>query len=95
VSAVTRAGRPKGLARYVRDLVGEDGRRIADFMLTVLEDESERIETRMEAARWLADRGFGRAHVPLELKEPEGPAQIVIQSEIDLQLLQAKELHGR
>ncbi len=30
-------GRPKGLARYVRELVGDDGRRIADFMLSVLE----------------------------------------------------------
>ena len=33
-------GRPKGLARYVRELVGDDGRRIADFMLNVLDDES-------------------------------------------------------
>jgi hypothetical protein len=35
-------GRPKGLARHVRGLVGDDGRRIADFMLAVLEDERER-----------------------------------------------------
>jgi hypothetical protein len=57
-------GRPKGLARYVRELVGDDGRRIADFMLSVLEDEGERTETRMEAARWLADRCFGKATQP-------------------------------
>jgi hypothetical protein len=49
-------GRPRGLAAYVRELVGDDGCRIADFMLAVLEDDAERIETRMEAARWLADR---------------------------------------
>ena len=58
-------GRPKGLPRYVRELVGDDGRRIADFMLGVLEDESERTETRMQAAQWLADRGFGRCPLPL------------------------------
>jgi len=29
----------------------------------------------MEAARWLADRGFGRAHVPVEGKRPERPEQ--------------------
>jgi hypothetical protein len=54
-------GRPAGLARYVRELVGEDGRRIADFMVGVLDDESERTETRMQAAAWLGDRGFGKA----------------------------------
>jgi hypothetical protein len=39
-------GRPKGLARYVRALVGEDGRRVADLMLAVPEDERERTEVR-------------------------------------------------
>lgn len=88
-------GRPKGLARYVRELVGDDGRRIADFMLAVLEDESERIETRMQAANWLADRGFGRAHVPVDVKEPEKPAQIVFQDEVFAEILAAKQEHGR
>jgi hypothetical protein len=72
-------GRPKGLARYVRDLVGDDGRRIADFMLGVLEDESERTETRMQAAVWLADRGFGKAPVTLE-SSPDKPERIVFES---------------
>jgi Family of unknown function (DUF5681) len=57
-------GRPKGLARYVRELVGDDGQRIADFMVRVLEDERERTETRMQAATWLADRGFGKPTQP-------------------------------
>lgn len=57
-------GRPKGLALYVRELVGDDGRRIADFMVSVLEDEAASTRERMEAASWLADRGFGRAALP-------------------------------
>jgi Family of unknown function (DUF5681) len=61
-------GRPKGLARYVRELVGDDGRRIADFMLGVLEDETERTETRMQAATWLADRGLGEPMQPQEVE---------------------------
>jgi hypothetical protein len=61
-------GRPKGLARYVRELVGNDGRRIADFMLRVLDDETERTETRMQAAQWLADRGFGKPTQPQALE---------------------------
>lgn len=68
-------GRPKGLPRYVRELVGDDGRRIADFMVSVLDDETERTETRMQAAQWLADRGFGRAHATasVELAVEERP----------------------
>jgi hypothetical protein len=88
-------GRPKGLAGYVRKLVGEDGRRVADFMLSVLEDERERTEVRMEAARWLADRGFGRAHVPVEAKQPEEPETIIIVSPIMSALKEGLEAQER
>jgi hypothetical protein len=70
--------RPKGLARYVRELVGDDGRRIADFMLGVLDYEAERTETRMRAANWLADRGFGRAAI--SVADEEAPTTIVVKS---------------
>jgi hypothetical protein len=53
-------GRPKGLTRRVRELVGEDGELIADYMLSVMTDEGARTAERLEAARWLADRGFGK-----------------------------------
>jgi hypothetical protein len=66
-------GRPKGLARYVRELVGDDGRRVADFMVSVLDDETERTETRIQAAQWLADRGFGRAHATATVEIDERP----------------------
>jgi hypothetical protein len=57
----------------VRELVGDDGRRIADFMLSVLEDERERTETRLKAAEWLAERGFGRAHATASVEVGERP----------------------
>jgi hypothetical protein len=72
-------GRPKGLARYVRELIGDDGRRIADFMISVLDDEMERTETRMQAATWLADRGFGKAPLAMESSEAK-PVAIVVES---------------
>ena len=50
-------GRPKGLARYVRELVGDDGQQIADYMLGVLEDETERTEMRLKAAACVAKAG--------------------------------------
>jgi Family of unknown function (DUF5681) len=70
-------GRPKGLARYVRELVGDDGRRIAEFMVGVLDDETERTETRMQAAAWLADRGFGKAPTTVD-GGGHGPAEIIV-----------------
>jgi hypothetical protein len=54
-------GRPKGLSRRVRELVGDRGEVIADYMLSVMHDEKARTAGRLEAAKWLADRGFGRA----------------------------------
>lgn len=54
-------GRPKGLAKRVRELTGE-GEDIVDFMLNVLKNDIKgTTKDRIEAAKWLADRGFGRA----------------------------------
>ena len=60
-------GRPKGLTRRVRELVGDDGSAIAEFMHAVMVDETARTTDRLEAARWLADRGFGRSPQDVEL----------------------------
>jgi hypothetical protein len=60
-------GRPKGLSRRVRELVGEDGEAIIEFMAGVMADETARKADRLEAAKWLADRGFGRAIQGLEV----------------------------
>ena len=54
-------GRPKGLSRRVRELVGDDGHAIAEYMFSVLSDETQRTADRMDAGKWLADRGFGKA----------------------------------
>lgn len=54
-------GRPKGLSRRVRELVGEDGAAIAEYMFSVMEDDRPRTADRIDAGKWLADRGFGKA----------------------------------
>jgi hypothetical protein len=59
-------GRPKGLSRRVRELVGEDGEAIAEYMLSVMEDERARTADRIEAGKWLANRGFGTAPLVIE-----------------------------
>lgn len=53
-------GRPKGLTRRVREIVGDNGEVIAAFMFELMTDESARNADRIEAAKWLGDRGFGR-----------------------------------
>jgi hypothetical protein len=61
------SGRPKGLSRRVRELVGNDGELIIDYMVKVLCDETARPADRLEAAKWLADRGFGKAPMAVEV----------------------------
>jgi hypothetical protein len=47
--------------------VGDDGAAIAEFMYAVMVDEGARMADRLEAARWLADRGFGKPLQDVEL----------------------------
>ena len=51
----------------MRELVGDDGHEIAEYMFSVLSDETQRTADRMEAAKWLADRGFGRTVQALDV----------------------------
>src|SRR6058998_3274736 len=67
-------GRPKGLSRRVRELVGDDGEAIAVYMLSVMRDEQIRTADRLEAAKWLADRGFGRSVQTLDMDITAHPA---------------------
>jgi hypothetical protein len=59
-------GRPKELSRRVRELVGDDGEVIVEYMLSVMEDERARTADRIEAGEWLANRGFGTAAVVID-----------------------------
>jgi hypothetical protein len=61
-------GRPKGLTRTARELIGDDGRAIIEFWISVMTDLSVRTSDRLEASRLLAERGWGKAadQQPLE-----------------------------
>jgi hypothetical protein len=81
-------GRPKGLSRRVRELVGDDGEVIAVYMLSVMRDEKARTADRLEAAKWLADRGFGRTVQTLDFDITAHPPIDVTQlSDADLEAL--------
>jgi hypothetical protein len=58
-------GRPKGLAALVQAET-RGGAELVAFMLRVLRHDKTPTALRMQAAVWLADRGFGKAVVQLE-----------------------------
>ena len=72
----------------MRELVGEDGSVVAEFMLSVMGDERARTRDRLEAGKWLADRAFGRSVQALDVDV--GPRS----RELDLTKLSDEELES-
>ena len=82
-------GRPKGLAELVRRET-KDGAELVRFMLGVLRGRKQPLRYRLEAATWLADRGFGKALQQMELSGP-GSEPLTIRVEYAEALLDADE----
>ena len=74
-------GRPKGLARRVREAVGRDGERLVTFHVEVMEDTEQKMADRLAAARWLAERGFGRVALVADPPEVAGRPPIPAERE--------------
>ena len=55
------AGRPKGIAKTVRERCGGDPQRLVDILLAIAEDDSQRASDRTNAARALIEHGWGKA----------------------------------
>jgi hypothetical protein len=73
-------GRPKGLPALIKEQT-KDGAELVAFMLAVLRGRKKApLRLRMEAAAWLADRGFGKALQQMELSGP-GAEPLVIRVE--------------
>ena len=53
------AGRPLGFRAYIKESTAE-GNELVDVVLAVLRDQNASNRERMEAATWLADRGYGK-----------------------------------
>lgn len=63
-------GRPRGFARMIREHTG-DGKELVDFALEVMRSSKHPVHVRLDAMKWLADRGFGRAAQPIEITYPD------------------------
>ena len=88
-------GRPTGLAEKVRKET-KDGSLIIKLMIAVAEgkkigDQKPKIQDRLDAARWLADRGWGK---PVQAMEHLGPGGILKQSEVHIYIPDNKRDHG-
>jgi hypothetical protein len=72
-------GRPKGLVRAIREQTA-DGEQRVEFMRRVFPGEFDDVSLRhrMEAATWLADRGFGKPVVALEHSGKDGEPLIPV-----------------
>ena len=69
-------GRPRGLVRAVREQT-RDGEELVAFMLTVFRGENDaKLRDRIDAATWLADRGFGKPLQAMEHAGKDGEALI-------------------
>jgi hypothetical protein len=75
-------GRPQGLAKATRELVGEDGHNLAEFWWSIVQDETRRDRDWLEASKLLADRGWGKGAAyepvegdPLDLADLEAAAE--------------------
>lgn len=64
-------GRPKGVGRATRELIGEDGMALVQLWWDIARDETRRDRDRLEASRLLADRGWGKAPTYAAIEEAD------------------------
>ena len=58
-----------GFHNYIQERTS-DGSELTDFVLSVFRDENVSNKERMDAATWLADRGFGKPTVNAAAQAP-------------------------
>ena len=62
-------GRPVGFRELIKESTA-DGSELVDVVVNVLRDQTASNRERMEAATWLADRGFGK---PAPVRDDDVP----------------------
>jgi hypothetical protein len=66
-------GRPKGVARLVREQFGDDPNQLVQVLWEIASDKSQKASDRLRALQDLLDRGWGKAPavVATEHEEPQ------------------------
>ena len=86
-------GRRKGLTGRIKEAT-DDGKDLVDFVVGVFHDDKEPTKVRLEAASWLADRGFGRPALQVELAQEAPVFQIPDREAIDARLAELEAKYG-
>ena len=97
-------GRPKGFVPLLRQYTS-DGEELVSFMLKVFRGESinkhvPKLKERIEAATWLADRGFGKPvqanghEIQKETQNPFDPSRLTRQELETLERILLKAVHN-
>jgi hypothetical protein len=60
-------GRPKGVERQVKDLVGEQGEKVLLLLWQIAQSSDQTTRDRISACEILLERGFGRPSQAVEL----------------------------
>ena len=78
-------GRPKGLARRTRELVGGDGDKIALLWIETMDDVTLPRRERLEASKLLAERGWGKpaAFQLIEDDDPLGTSEESVNAAVE------------
>lgn len=76
-------GRPRGIAKRTRELVGDDGERLVKLWIAIAEDEDEKTADRIRASELLADRGWGKAPA-FALVEDDDPLGLTAEEASDI-----------
>lgn len=64
-------GRPKGLMPMIRKAT-KDGAELVAFHLDMMRQEKLDATSRLKAAQWLTERGFGKEAERIEVSGPDG-----------------------
>ena len=72
---VDRGGRPKSLARRVRDEVGEDGEKLIELLMAIARRRGS-AWGRVQAIKELLDRGWGKAPQEITVREESPNATV-------------------
>ena len=83
-------GRPKGLAAYVQQKCGKDGKKLIDMLWAIANSEHEETRDRLRAATELLDRGWNKPSQGMYFSEDMRPLVVDLVTDADLSARRAE-----
>lgn len=83
-------GRPKGLAAYVQQKCGKDGKKLIDLLWVIAMDAREETRDRLRATSELLDRGWNKPSQGMYFSEDMRPLVVDVVTDADLSARRAE-----